>query len=53
MKIKKLNKDVKFNNNKTLYIIISHHLIYMIVIYLNVLILKALLDKMTTNINMF
>jgi hypothetical protein len=53
MKIKKLNEGVELNNSKTLYIIISRHLIYIIIMYLNILILKALLDKIATNINMF
>jgi hypothetical protein len=53
IKIKKLNKDVKLNNNKTLYATISYHLIYIIIIYLNVLVLKALLNKIAININMF
>jgi hypothetical protein len=53
IKTKKLNKDVELSNSKTLYIIISRHLIYIIVIYLNILVLKTLLNKMTININMF
>jgi hypothetical protein len=50
---KKLNEGVELDNSKTLYVIVSRHLIYIIVVYLNVLVLKALLDKMITNINMF
>jgi hypothetical protein len=53
MKTKKLNEDVELDNSKTLYVIISRHLIYIVVMYLNVLVLKALLNKMITNINMF
>jgi hypothetical protein len=53
MKIKKLDEGVELSNSKTLHVIVSHHLIYIIVVYLNVLILKALLDKMIININMF
>jgi type IV secretory pathway VirB9-like protein len=52
IKIKKLNKEVKFNFNKTLYVVVSDHLIYIIIAYLNVLVLKALTHKIATNINM-
>jgi hypothetical protein len=51
--IKELDEGVELGNSKTLRVTVGRHLIYMIVAYLNVLILKALLDKMTTNINMF
>jgi hypothetical protein len=53
MKIKELDEGVELDNSKTLYVIIDRHLIYIVVAYLNVLILKALLDKIITNINMF
>jgi hypothetical protein len=53
MKIKELDEGVELSNNKTLCVIIGRHLIYIIVAYLNILVLKALLDKMIININMF
>jgi hypothetical protein len=52
-KTKKLDEGVELGNSKTLRATVGRHLIYMAVAYLNVLVLKALLDKMTTNINMF
>jgi hypothetical protein len=51
--IKELDEGVELGNSKTLRVTVGRHLICMIVAYLNVLVLKALLDKMTTNINMF
>jgi hypothetical protein len=53
IKTKELNKDVKLDNSKTLYITVGRYLIYIVVAYLNILILKALSDKIITNINMF
>jgi hypothetical protein len=53
VKTKELNKEVKFGFSKTLHIAISDHLIYLAIMYLNVLILKALIHKMATNIDMF
>jgi hypothetical protein len=51
-KAKKLEKEVKLGSYKTLYTSISKHLVYIIIVYLNILILKALTNKITTNINM-
>jgi hypothetical protein len=48
-----LDKEVKFNFNKTFYTAVGGYFIYMIIAYLNVLIIKVLTHKMVININVF
>ena len=50
---KELDESVELNNSKTLCATVGRHLIRMAVAYLDVLILKALSNKVATNINVF
>ena len=53
VKTEELNKEIKFDSYKILYAFISDYLICIIIVYFNILIFKALINKMIININVF